>query len=1180
MELRITPEAVKAELALPSRKKKFFFYSLKAMAITLLLFCVTFYSTKYFPHSYPISYATANWVNWLVYWIVLLLAAPFAAYLTIAIHEIGHVLAGAAVGERLMLIKLGGFRIAREKQGFRVRRYGWLLPIGGGTTVTAPTTAGPSRWRASVLMMGGPLCTLFQFAALWALSTHWPFQPPTLWLVAMLDALYFMTLLGLFTTVLPLKIIGFATDIDRVFHLLRGGAQTERALRISWLFGQTLLGVRPSAYKQAELDQVLNPSDGSEQEQNALLLAYNRAVDQGDQKLTVAFLERLLAISMMQTGRFWQPTPLVLAACTEAKTGRGPATARAWLALLTEPHVATFAGMPMLVELHQIRMLAWAEIYLAEHKWAEAKLAAQQSLQWLEQSINAGAMVLNQQRLAEILEQTHDASTIMHLPVEPNRVIEATPVDEAPIEFESFDESTTGTLSASAVDSHVTSSVLEKQTAPNGLRITPAAIGLREKPWLRIKQLLKGFLLYTLVAVIACPIIFYTWNEVVLFHVRVPNESWAFFVSRLLLLPLGFYLTFVIHETGHLIAGALTRCRFLAVIIGPLRIIRTVHGLKVQSITFFPLFGGVLSVPNSLRYARWQRLVVVMGGPLATFLQLWILYQVRLAHPSDSLAFGLGSVLDIVIIFTLLTLFSCLAPAPLMNKVPDGLQILQLLWGSQRLKRQLYLQWANEQSPKLVSSELDKLTFPADGSPEEFTANLIGYQQTMANANPQRSVLFLTRALELLARTQAEFYLETVAVLEAAYIEATYGAGPAAARLWLAALPYSQQQALKSDPFAQEAQQLRFRVLAAIALAEGNAAEAQEAAQQSLALLENTIDLGLYQSEKRRLETILHQTAGYEPQAKAPVSSQARLTRFVPSLKWVSTAVATLVVSYLLGGLILFANDLNVKLLGLGHMLIAEGAVKMQAFPAAIHEFDQALSFLPDMYLIRWHRARSYAALGKHNEALLDLNEIIKHQPNVDLNVYLNRAESYTQLQQYKAAIADYEHILARTKEKSWLEYVIPKLSRAYWRLGFQQWQQEQYELAIASYTQALNYAPSSGDLYQARGAIYADLHQWDNALADYNRALEQEQDVDPEIYVDRGDIYVKQKQLRKAIEDYTKAIALDADFDGSIYWARGRVYAEQNEWEKALNDYNIAIQRAPENTEIYADRGHIYLQQ
>lgn len=95
--------------------------------------------------------------------------------------------------------------------------------------------------------------------------------------------------------------------------------------------------------------------------------------------------------------------------------------------------------------------------------------------------------------------------------------------------------------------------------------------------------------------------------------------------------------------------------------------------------------------------------------------------------------------------------------------------------------------------------------------------------------------------------------------------------------------------------------------------------------------------------------------------------------------------------------------------------------------------------------------------------------------------------------------------------------------------------------------------------LYNRRGSAFRALGNKEQALADFNRAIE----LDSKYvlaFINRGRTYRQMENYDQALSDFDHAIALDEGRD-TAFANRGYTYELMERYEEALNDYNHAIQ-------------------
>ena len=158
--------------------------------------------------------------------------------------------------------------------------------------------------------------------------------------------------------------------------------------------------------------------------------------------------------------------------------------------------------------------------------------------------------------------------------------------------------------------------------------------------------------------------------------------------------------------------------------------------------------------------------------------------------------------------------------------------------------------------------------------------------------------------------------------------------------------------------------------------------------------------------------------------------------------------------------------------------------------------------------------------------------------------------------------------------------------------IGFwkQEWYQEtDYQLAEINYLitsgdyldamEILNDIINSGQAdhrhYALRARAYTGLGNLNNALSDYNRALEKN-NSEAGYYLGRAALYIQLNKPARSLPDYTKAIQLQPDrFDS--YYARAQAYLDVADYESASSDMQFLLRYFPDNTAYLYETGMIY---
>ncbi len=101
--------------------------------------------------------------------------------------------------------------------------------------------------------------------------------------------------------------------------------------------------------------------------------------------------------------------------------------------------------------------------------------------------------------------------------------------------------------------------------------------------------------------------------------------------------------------------------------------------------------------------------------------------------------------------------------------------------------------------------------------------------------------------------------------------------------------------------------------------------------------------------------------------------------------------------------------------------------------------------------------------------------------------------------------------------------------------------------------------AQSQAAIYNNQGCDLYDEGRYDEAIAEYTKAIELDQN-DARYYCNRGIAYNQKGQYDLAIADYNKAIELDQN-DARYYYNRGIAYTHKGQYDLAIADFNKAIQ-------------------
>jgi HEAT repeat protein/Flp pilus assembly protein TadD len=136
---------------------------------------------------------------------------------------------------------------------------------------------------------------------------------------------------------------------------------------------------------------------------------------------------------------------------------------------------------------------------------------------------------------------------------------------------------------------------------------------------------------------------------------------------------------------------------------------------------------------------------------------------------------------------------------------------------------------------------------------------------------------------------------------------------------------------------------------------------------------------------------------------------------------------------------------------------------------------------------------------------------------------------------------------------------------------GNTEFNNKDYDSAIADYDKAIELNPQDAVFFDNRGNAKGQKHDFDGEIADCSQAIE----LNPQYaraYNDRGNAEYDKADYDGAIADYTKAIGLNSQ-DVVFYDNRGNAKAARNDSTGAIEDYDKAIELKPQFALAYFHR-------
>src|SRR5262245_9120879 len=224
----------------------------------------------------------------------------------------------------------------------------------------------------------------------------------------------------------------------------------------------------------------------------------------------------------------------------------------------------------------------------------------------------------------------------------------------------------------------------------------------------------------------------------------------------------------------------------------------------------------------------------------------------------------------------------------------------------------------------------------------------------------------------------------------------------------------------------------------------------------------------------------------------------------------------------------------------------------------ALADYKRAIEIDPDLSDAYTKRGKVLAAKGAPDKALADYNQAIKlSSKNPD--AFLWRGEARSMLRDYDGAFDDFNQAL---RDKPDLYEVFVKRGDAFLKRGGA----GDNELAIREYKQALGGILYDPEVYFHRGVAYQNIHQDQDAVADYQKAFTLNQRKPK--YCD-----INAEEVKRLREIQTNQASIAHINRGNAFLKRGG----PRDNERAINEYNLALEHIQYDPEVYLNRGVAY---
>jgi tetratricopeptide (TPR) repeat protein len=279
-------------------------------------------------------------------------------------------------------------------------------------------------------------------------------------------------------------------------------------------------------------------------------------------------------------------------------------------------------------------------------------------------------------------------------------------------------------------------------------------------------------------------------------------------------------------------------------------------------------------------------------------------------------------------------------------------------------------------------------------------------------------------------------------------------------------------------------------------------------------------------------------------------------------------------------------------------------------YDRSISDLDKAIRLKPELAISYTSRGLAYAKKGDREHASNDFRAALSHLTGHPTDQWARETaeKGLAKLEHSKQAEArtSQPHDFEEEAKQSALELnkltadcagtdpdasieactnllTISLNAETYWQRGTAHFAKGEIDLAIADYNKAVEQDSGYGFALIDLALAHLQKGEVDLAMADIDKACAQQKRCSPTTLSIRSAIYAEKGEFDRALQDLDEAIRLTpyvADIyvgRGSIYRRRGMKLQSGTDYDRALNDLDHAIRIAPNLRRPYLERGMAY---
>jgi tetratricopeptide (TPR) repeat protein len=219
-----------------------------------------------------------------------------------------------------------------------------------------------------------------------------------------------------------------------------------------------------------------------------------------------------------------------------------------------------------------------------------------------------------------------------------------------------------------------------------------------------------------------------------------------------------------------------------------------------------------------------------------------------------------------------------------------------------------------------------------------------------------------------------------------------------------------------------------------------------------------------------------------------------------------------------------------------------------------------ALFLMSTLLAVFFFRAQVQVGVWKNSETLW--TNVLQYYPNAT-EAYKSRGNFYGKTGKIEAALADLQQAAVKGSRDAG---VFNGLGNCY---GMK----NDLDKAMEAYNQGIALNADNGELFFNRGITHDKKHQYAEAIADYQQALQYLPAKKYQIMSARGYAYLMNKQYAEAVADFDVVLQLP-DPTAELYHNRAIAKFNLKDYAGATKDLERAAQLAPEDPNIQKNLG------